>query len=902
MLASNIASTLYLTKLEKEIRILKRTKIITVSIVALFLCVVFVMGQLGCSYIEQPNTTENEPVQNETRAMSVQLYANNTPVSNGGYYNASYISFKAIGGFLTTSCFVKKDNGEFISYANGSLIASEGQYTFVAVDFFGQTPFYTITLDRTKPQGVLYAGNNETYHKAITNASFVTYKVTDNYALATIYVQPPKSITYTTMTSGYQWTTDGAYTFYAVDRAGNTASAMSIVLDKTPPVGQIISNSTSIPSGSTTDSDFIYYANDATTGISKLELIRPNGKIENYVENTIIPSTSVNGQYIFRATDRVGNVSEKSVYLETQNPISYLYADDVLVGNNTYTNASRISMSASGVSNLQCFVKLPDTDTFVPYSQFVSLYLIGRYEFYAQDESQNKSSVVWIVVDRENKEVEIDGVVDNVANGEVSLHWDEYDNNTRANIVSITVNGKDYYHSTNTENNNDDNNPTIQTINNGIYNIESIDQAGNIWSTQFISHHQDMLSSTVNTEFYETYDNTNNYYSFESLPNATTFATSRENSLVKIGNWTSGSWDGGIPIDEIDKENAQYGQYYIYKSSNNPNEVVAYFTKDRLDSVISQYAVQSIKSYYFWQKELSPIYENNDLFALSKQSIFIGTQVELSPNIHYLVDGQTLDNNYPTKDNIIYNKSGLHTLMVYDDYSNSYDYELRIVDTPSDIYYKLKDGDYNRTIDGINYILDNEVTLKTYDTLSLDYAMLIVKDQSGNQLAILQNDQEYTVTQSGKYIVQSVNLYGYSQEIIFEINIDDTITESIPPSAELKGVSNNGKTSGTVTLINPSKPVTITAYKDDIQFEYTFGQVLSEVGKYTITLTDIDGNSITYSFEIVYEVNFAGYIIIILVILAIVSIIIVVLRKKALRRKVNKNNHRKAINNTQQKK
>jgi hypothetical protein len=826
-------------------------------------------------------------VQKQQKAVVGQLYVNGMPASSG-YYNAQSISFRASGAFWFANCFVIKDNGQIASYANGSDITEEGSYTFFAVDALGQSPKYTIVLDRTAPQGELYAGSFRVNNQTITNASFVTYKAIDNYALSTIFVQPPKSITYTTMTSGYQWTTDGAYTFYSVDRAGNTSRNMNIILDKTPPIGQIIANNTIIPSGSTTDSDFCYYANDATTSVVKVELIRSNGRIETYIQNTVIPSTSINGQYTFRATDQANNVSESSIYLETENPIAYLYADDMPVGNQTYTNASRISMSATGLSSLQCFVKLPDTDAFVPYSQFVSLYASGRYEFYAQDESQNQSNVVWIVVDRESKPIELNGVVGNVANGDVALEWDEY-GYTQANIVSITVNGKDYYKDTDDNQQDKDNhNPIIQTINNGIYQIESIDQAGNVWTTQFVSNHQDILSSTINVDYYETYDNSNQYYSFETQLNATTFATERENTLVKIGNWSSGSWDGGIPIDEVDKENAQYGQYYIYKSSTNANQLVAYFTQSRLDIVVNQYATQSVKPYYFWQKELSLIYDGNDLYNLSKQNIYVGTQVELVNNAHYLIDGQSLDSNDDTttnKDTLIYNQSGLHSLTVYDDYGNSYGYELRIIDTPSDIYYKLQDGDYNRTIDGINYTLDNEVTLKVSDNLSIDYAMLIVKNTNGEQLAILQNNQEYTITQTGKYIVQSINLFGYSEEIIFDIIIDNIEIESTPPTAELIGVKNNGKTKGTVTLTNPNKPVTILAYKDNIQFDYTFGQVLSEVGKYTITLTDTDGNTATYTFEIVYEVNAAGYIVIVLVILAVASILIVVIRKRKLRKK-----------------
>jgi len=220
-----------------------------------------------------------------------------TPLQN-------YISFKVSGGLFGVNCFVKRDNESFASYTNNSQMTQEGCYTFYARDIFGNTPEYTITLDRTAPNGTLYAGENSSYSEAMTNASYVTYKVTDNYTISTIQVQPPKSTSYTTMNSGQQWTVDGYYSFFAVDKAGNQSPTVNITLDKTPPIGRLIANNTNVPNGSTTDSDFYYFATDDTIGVSKIELKRPNDSWETYTQNTVIPSTSLNGQYTFRATDK----------------------------------------------------------------------------------------------------------------------------------------------------------------------------------------------------------------------------------------------------------------------------------------------------------------------------------------------------------------------------------------------------------------------------------------------------------------------------------------------------------------------------------------------------------------------------------------------------------------------
>lgn len=56
-------------------------------------------------------------------------------------------------------------------------------------------------------------------------------------------------------------------------------------------------------------------------------------------------------------------------------------------------------------------------------------------------------------------------------------------------------------------------------------------------------------------------------------------------------------------MDGKDSVNAKNGTYFVYKKSGNPKEQVAYFTEERLNEVIAEYAKEGIKSYYYWQKE-----------------------------------------------------------------------------------------------------------------------------------------------------------------------------------------------------------------------------------------------------------------------------------------------------------
>jgi len=606
---------------------------------------------------------------------------------------------------------------------------------------------------QTKSIGYLYADGKIVENGEYVNAHSIWFTAT---GLSILFYVKKDDGNYANYSMGEKITKEGKYTFYVRDFFGLNSPEYTITLDRTSPRGTIFVNGEIIPSESTTDSDFYFNAID-NSGISKLEIKKPNSGFENYQQNQVISSVNLNGEYVFRATDFAVNFSESSIFLQTQKPTVYLYADDVLIGSQTYTNASRIAMSATGVSSLQCFVKLPGTDNFIEYTQFVSFYASGRYEFFVQDQAQNKSDIVWIVVDREPKQIEFDGVFNGVTNGEVLLNWNDYNEFDTANIECITVNGIEY----------SKDKPIIQTIDHGVYLVESIDKAGNVWQGKFTSKRQEVLSKTLNYEYWETVGNDDKTYSFDSLNNATNFAVNRENALVKTGYWSSGEWNGGIQIDEMDKPSATYGQYFIYKSSLNSNEQVAYFTKSRLESVIDYYANQSVEHYYFWQKKPNSIYDGNDLYQLSHENIFIGSELELAKHANYLIDGQIFDN-------IIFNKQGLHELLVYDDWNNSYLYEIRIVDTVSDIYFSLNNGDFNQAIDGIDYSLNGKVNFKVNDNFSFDYSMLVIKDMNGQTVATLGNGEEYLINKTGKYIIQSVNLFGFSNEIVFNITVPNS--------------------------------------------------------------------------------------------------------------------------------
>lgn len=72
-------------------------------------------------------------------------------------------------------------NSYYSTYTSGSQLTAEGTYTFYAKDKSGNSSaYYTITLDKTKPAGTLYAGTNTVKSGTYTNASYIKFVPTDN--------------------------------------------------------------------------------------------------------------------------------------------------------------------------------------------------------------------------------------------------------------------------------------------------------------------------------------------------------------------------------------------------------------------------------------------------------------------------------------------------------------------------------------------------------------------------------------------------------------------------------------------------------------------------------------------------------------------------------------------------
>lgn len=694
-----------------------------------------------------------DPMDNSTSAKSFYMdtvapvgkvtNASGSTISNGGYTNSAVKYTATDTGGVSYLQVKTPGSSSWASYTSGtSLSSTYGWYTFRAVDKAGNiSTEYKVYYDAGVPTGTLYGGTTSKSSGSYTNASYVKYTASDSYSgIANIYVRMPNSSYYTAYSSGTQLATQGTYYFYSVDKSGNTSSTVSITLDTSKPTGTLYGGTSVISSGGSTNASYIRFVPSDNIGLSTTYVKKPGAS--SYVVYTSGTQFTAEGTYSFYSTDLAGNTSSTyTITLDRQIPTAQLYVDGKPIDNNSYTNGEHISF----VCGENCFVKLPDSETYVEYLSGVEYYKPGRYVFYGVSDAGNNTGYFTITIDRTVKTVNISNVTDGTTNGDVQITWTDGDATLYAPIKSVTINGESYTKG-----------EIVYTIDTGVYKVVVTDRAGNTWSTEFSSTKKNILTDTLQKEYYEINDADGEFFAFASYESALEFAKARENSFVRKGEWKSESWDTGIAMDAIDAANAVNGEYFIYKKSGNPDEWVAYFTVERLNQVIEEYAKVGIESYYYWEKAPATIADGENLFTYSDSKNILANSVTLGDNIGATINGEEIVN-------AVIDTEGKHLLVVSDDWGNTCEYNLTIVRVTPDIHYVVGEGSDNTVTFDRVYHFKDQVTVSISDGFD-EMAMFSVYDEDGNLLGHFSIGETFTLTESGTYTVESVNHAGVSEE------------------------------------------------------------------------------------------------------------------------------------------
>lgn len=679
-------------------------------------------------------------------------------IANGGYTNSAFKYTATDTGGVSKYEVKKAGTSTWTTYTSGtSLTGTYGWYYFRATDKAGNvSDEYKVYYDAASPSGTLYGGTAVKSSGTYTNADYIKYTASDsNSGLEECYVKMPGSSSYSAYASGTQLATEGTYSFYSKDKSGNQSITVTITLDKTKPTGTLYGGANVVQSGNSTNAAYIKFVPYDAIGLSSTYVKKPGAS--TFVSYTSGTQLTDEGTYSFYATDKAGNTSETyTITLNRQIPEAQLYADNEAIPSGAYTNAEHIRFESAG----ECFVKLPDGEDFIEYVSGVEYYKPGKYTFYAQTESGTLTEHYTVVIDRTQKQLTIENVSDGMTDGDVTIMWTDGDVEQFAPVVSVTVNGKTYNKGT-----------VIYTIDTGVYEIICTDAAGNVWSMEFTSSKQNVLTETLQKEYWEAADADGNLYAFATYDAAFAFAAERENSFVRTGEWNSESWDTGIAMDAKDSVNAANGTYFIYKKSGNPEEEVAYFTQERLNEVIAEYAKVGIESYYYWEKTPAAISDGENLYSYSDGKKVLANSVALGENISCVLDGEQFIG-------AVIETEGNHTLTVSDEWGNVCDYELIVIRTAPSILYATGTGSANLVTFDRTYYFKDEVTLSISDGFD-EMAMFNVYDEEGTLLGSFSLGETYKLTKSGSYTVEAINHFGKSETFSLIISRNTPVIEIV---------------------------------------------------------------------------------------------------------------------------
>ena len=689
------------------------------------------------------NISSTSSVYYDATAPSGTLYGGTTSKSSGSYTNADYIKYVPSDSHSgISSIYVKKPgSSSYVAYTSGTQLTAEGTYYFYCTDKSGNTSStVNITLDKTVPTGTLYGGTSTKSSGSYTNASYVKYTASDSVSgVNAIYVKMPGSSYYTSYSSGTQLATEGTYYFYCVDKAGNQSSTVSITLDNTKPTGVLYAGSSTTTSGSNTNASSIKFVSSDNIGLGTTYVKKPGAT--SYAAYTSGTTLTAEGTYSFYTVDLAGNQSSTyTITINRQIPNAQLWADDQGVSSGTYTNADYISFQCDET----CYVKMPGATSFVDYVSGTEFNKVGKYVFYGKDSAGNSTGEYTIIIDRTSKQVSTSNVTSGKTNGDVVISWTNGDANTNAPIKTVTVNGKAVSNGT-----------TIHTIDTGKYIVKVVDMAGNEWQTEFVSTKKNILTDTLVKEYFEATDINGDPFAFTTYEKALEFATARENTKVKTAEWNNSTWDTGIPMDTVDAANAKNGTYFIYFKSGNPDELVAYFTVERLNEVIAEYAKDGIIDYYYWEKEPATAGPNENLYSYSANRNILANEVMIGENIGITVDGETFVGS-------VYNTEGKHVMVVSDSYGNTCEYNLTVIRTLPDLYYAIGEGGAVKVdLERIYYFKD-EINISITDALD-EMAMFNVYDENGELIGSFSLGEICKLSESGSYTAVAVNHIGETE-------------------------------------------------------------------------------------------------------------------------------------------
>ena len=694
-----------------------------------------------------------------------QLKANGVNVSNNSYTSKAF-NYSATDAVGVAILQMKRPNStNWETYTAGTdITGAEGWYSFRAIDLAGNVSGDSnIFYDVSKPTMTLIGANIGGSGTVLTSGGVAGSEcirataIDTGSGIASIRVWGDNYSSAVSYVAGTELTKEGRYYFDATNKAGITSDTYRIVLDKTAPNGVLYANGIKVNSGTVTNAnEIMYMSNDSLTGVESCFVKKPNTSV--FVAYSPATELTEVGKYEFYSVDYAGNQSAVStITIDRSIPTAQLYADGTTITNGSYTNKQYIKF----VSNGTCYVKKPGATSYISYVSGTEFYEAGRYEFYSESEAGSRTENYVLVVDREPETIMVNRVNSGLKWYEYSLSWLKWNPNENAPVTRITINGYDYEFGS-----------TIYTLAGKTYEVVGYDAAGNTWTTTIKGGTVDVPTITIQKTYWEvTHFYSGEVSAYNNYEDAVNNAMSMERAQCEFKTWNTESWDQGVAMDTKDSVNAKNGTYYLYKSEDNPDKKVAYFTQERLDEVARKYAEKEVKAYYYWEK-LPVNAEDSKFHAYTDENKIVATEVRLREGLIYTLDGVGYTE-------LTITEPGAHTLLIQDGYGGSVEFEIYILDSASTIQYALGNNSPSTAEFDRTYYFKDRVTVSV-PFEGDEFAMFAVYNKKGDLIGYFDIDNACYIEESGSYTAVAYNHYGTSKTFSFVVSMNApeiTITE-----------------------------------------------------------------------------------------------------------------------------
>ena len=654
--------------------------------------------------------------------------------------------------------------------------------------------------------------------------------------------------------------TNGRYTFYAVDKAGNQSSYYYVYYDNVVPTGTIKGTSGTLSSGSYTNKAFSYSATDSGSGINYLQYKKPGSSTwTSYTSGTTIPATSTNGWYYFRAYDNAGNVSaESSVCLDTAVPTGTVYKETTSVSSGSSVKGAYIKFiatdSLSGVAN--CYVKAPGETSYKSYTSNSPLTAEGVYHFYIVDRAGNQSGTYSIALDN------------------VTASADSY-----AKLQSIAI---------------------YKSVDGGDTWVQlTADDYGTVISEatkQYKFCTSGMYRVVVEDTFHTGFE------AIEGVTEYTQIGPAGVLSGVENGGYTNKNvkftWtDNATAVITVNGETSEYksgttlsddGEYEIVLTNMDGQTFVVSFVIDKiapeyeLTGADNGATVNNDISLVFGEGITAEVSINGDTLAYMSGEVLMAegeyefTLTDKAGNktvVNVFVD-KTADyeintvDGFVSNDDIVIKANEELTISLSKD-GETFAYEFGASLTEEGNYIAHISDSYGNTAEVSFRVLKTTVL----NDFAHDFTGVNIVSSTCNGEAC-----ELNFAADGKYEITATD---GEKEYTFAVTLD-----RVAPEIVLNGAENGGETKSEVVVESISEEADITVYFNGEKIEYRVGASVSELGEYRVVVTDAAGNTREYTFTIVYGLNGGAVALIVIFVILIVGIILgIVFGKRAVYKK-----------------